>query len=135
MTAAVDTIAATPDEPLARFLTQSSHWHKERHQVSSSAFLPSRLATGLSVFRTTGLDARAVWALGDLHVVPSPVRRVRGAATVIASVVTTAGLTLVRDDVPPRHAEIRNWPEEKEARKQCALELAASASLTLRDAT
>jgi hypothetical protein len=129
---AVDAGVATPEEPLTRFLTQSNQWHKDRRRVSSNAFLPSRAATGLSVFRTAGLDVPAVWALGDLHVIPSPERRVRGTARVIASAVSAVGLTLVRDDVPPRHAESRSWPEEKEARKQCALELAVAASLVLR---
>jgi hypothetical protein len=133
VTAVAHALAPTPDERLTRFLTQSNHWHREGHRVSSNAFLPARSATGLSVFRTAGLDAREVWALGDLHVVPSPGRRVRGTATVSASVVTTMGLSLVRDDVPPRHAEIRSWPDDKEARKQYALELAAAASLALRD--
>lgn len=133
MTAVAQAMAATPDEPLTRFLTQSNHWHRERHRVSSNAFLPARSSTGLSVFRTAGLDADAVWALGDLYVVPSPERRIRGTATVGASAVNTVGLTLVRDDVPPRHAEIRNWPDDKEARKQCALELATAASLAFRE--
>jgi hypothetical protein len=56
---------------------------------------------------------------------------VRARADIVVRDVEAASLRVVLDDMPPRHANVIGWPEEKSARKVRAAELAARASLKL----
>lgn len=123
--------AATDDEELTRFLTQSNHYSSTR--VSARAFSLPKTATTISVFRTAGLDDSARWLLGDARIHATPTRRVLGAGLFTPATVVSAGLRLDRDGVDhPRHASICDWPTDKEAQKESASVLAAAAALRLR---
>ncbi len=125
----------TPDEHLARCLTQSNHYHRGAEPcVTERAFLPGPDGT-TSVFRVDGLTDIQVWQWADQHVTGAPGgRRVVGTGTLLAQAVTDVGLQMEADDDPPRHAAIVAWPDEKSDRKSRAQALAAAAVLSLRPA-
>jgi len=120
----------TPDEQLARCLTQSNHYKRDPLRVTERAFLPAPDGA-TSVFRIDGLDDKALWGHVDVHV-GSTGRRVEGAGIVLAQVVKNVGLRMRADDVPPRHAEIVGWPDEKSDQKSRAQQLAGAAVLKMR---
>jgi hypothetical protein len=126
------------EEPLARFIPERGHKSRistQKCEAKPSAFLPmwndvrGRFET--STFRIGGLDEGSVWRLAEQHVEPTQ-GRVIASAIVQGSGVFDAGLDIDPDDVPPRHACIIGWPEEKEARKEHALLLREMSHLEMR---
>lgn len=93
------------EEDLARFLTQSGHYNAT--MVKPVAFLPSPRDRQTSVSRHGAEPLPELWALG-LSAAGS--RTLHGAAILKAISVKTAGLEVVPDEPPLRHALIRNWP-------------------------
>ena len=85
------------EEDLARFLTSSSQFNT--HGPKTAAFLPNPADGKKSVFRH-GLEPRtALWLLaGQLTV--------HGVAIVKARHVREAGLDVISEEPPPRHANI-----------------------------
>lgn len=128
----------TPNEVLARYLTQRGHYRLEpTPSVKPSAFdPPSDLR--LSVFRIDGLTLEQVWVLGQSNVVNSTSsHRLHGWADIVASSVREVDphLDVDCDNTPPRHACIVGWPEGPENKPKRVLisqKLAAKASLKLR---
>ena len=122
----------SPQEPVARYLSQSGHFSQEKRRVKPHAFLPepSRLAT--SVFRTHRLTESEIWALGETYVAGPTGRTLHGRADLLVSQVETLGLRLNPDNVPERHAEIVGWPQAKSEQLSLAQELAVVALLRLR---
>jgi hypothetical protein len=97
--------------------------------VKYSAFMPRNGAT--SVFRVAGLDDLEVWEIG-LRLVATPSgRNLHGHAALQIAHVESCRLIIRADDSPPRHAEIRGWPEEKGAQRFAAERLAADSVLRL----
>ena len=121
----------TPDEHLARCLTQSNHFRRVEVRVTDRAFMPGPDRT-TSVFRVDGLSDDQIWRTADKHVAAPSGRRVLGTGTILAEAVTEVGLRVDPDDHPPRHAAIVDWPEDKSDQKLRALKLAAAARLSIR---
>lgn len=120
-------------EPIARFLTQSSHFRG--HRVDPSTFLPARTSRETSVSRH---GSEPLAALRDLGLAAAGVRKLYGAAMFQASDVRQARLEIVAAEPPHRHAVIRGWPwvesdpeEQKARQKERALELASAAGAPL----
>jgi hypothetical protein len=115
------------DEEVARSLTSSSHFSKEKGRIKHNAYLPAP-DDDTSVFRCTGLTVDAVREL-----IPEERRSRHGAAIVKAEVIREAGLDAIAVEPPPRHANIRGWPrhvdpdEQKAQRKEAATILAENA--------
>jgi len=117
-----------PDEKIARFLTSSSS-HFNASGIKPAAFLPAVSTIETSVFRHGAEPLNSLRALG------APLAQshtLHGAAILDAASVTMAGLALVADEPPARHAAIRGWPVypddpafEKAARKEKAMQLAS----------
>jgi hypothetical protein len=123
----------SPHESLARYLTQSNHFRPQDHSVKPKAFAPPP-DLRLSVFRIDGLTIEAVWEIGQANVVDrmSEPRNLHGIADVKASAIRDVDLQIDPDNVPPRHACIVGWPEDKSKQILIQLELAAKAKLVLR---
>ena len=87
----------------------------------------------LSVFRIDGLQLEEIWEIGQREVIDamSQSRELKGIADVKALIVQENDLEIEPDNIPPRHANIIGWPEEKEKQKIIAQELAAEAKLVL----
>jgi|SRR5262245_10494767 len=103
-------------EDLARFLPSSSLFNAR--MAKPAAFLPSVSHRETSVFRHGSEPSDALWAIGVEHVART--RTLHGAAIVKAHDVRAAGLEVIANEPPPRHAAIRGWPwpeDDDELRK------------------
>jgi hypothetical protein len=121
------------EEDLARFLTQSGHFNE--YQVRPSAFLPSKRSRETSVSRHGQKPLDALISLGRAA---AGERSLYGAALLKGRNVEAAGLEVVADEPPARHAAIRNWPwldddpeNQKAQQKERALLLASAAGAPL----
>ncbi|MGB8225977.1 MAG: hypothetical protein WCE45_03780 [Sedimentisphaerales bacterium] len=112
-----------PDELLARYITSSKWIRKQDQTVKQDAFIPPN--SELSVTRHLGLTEEAIWKIGK-KIVESTPRFLHGRADVETSHVIAQRLNVVPqpEDDNPNHANIINWPPDKDARKMCALEIA-----------
>lgn len=78
-----------------------------------------------SVFRIGGLTDLSVLAIGRRQV--GEKRGLHGWGVFEVRAVLNVGLRLEPDDVPPRHANIVGWPEDKDAIIEMAQDLSARA--------
>jgi hypothetical protein len=115
--------SVAPDELLARYITSSKWLHKQDQTVKPDAFIPPD--SELSVTRHLGLTEGDIWVIGKKIAERIP-RPLHGRADVETSHVIAQRLNVVPQPVDgnPNHANIINWPPEKDARKMCALEIA-----------
>jgi len=118
-------------DPLARYLTSRGHFSARENRVKSTAFLPPP-DLKLSVFQIAGLSENEIWNIGEECVSKPQGRTLYGRADLFVSIVQNFNLNVEPDNVPPRHANIVGWPQNKDHRKLLALELAARATLNLR---
>ena len=95
------------EEPLARFLTSSSHFNTL--MVKPSAFLPGPTDHKTSVFRHGSEPRDALWQIAAVAI--GGQRTVHGAAVLDARVVRSIGLEVEAEEPPDRHANIARWPE------------------------
>jgi hypothetical protein len=117
-------------EDLARFIYSSSLFSS--NGLKPAAFLPSKNDKETSVFRHGKDPSQSLWRL---HTRTS---RLYGAAIVRASIIRECGLDVICDEPPPRHAEIRGWPQvesdpvlEKAKQRECALTIASKAAFVM----
>lgn len=112
-----------PDELLSRYITSSKWIRKQDQTVKQDAFIPPN--SELSVTRHLGLTERAIWIIGE-KIVESTPRSLHGRADVKTSHVIAQCLDVVPqpEDGNPNHANIINWPPDKDTRKMCALGIA-----------
>jgi hypothetical protein len=120
-----------PEDPLARFIYSKSHFSRDNNRVKYNAFMPGP-DSKTSVFRTKDLNEAATWAIGE-EVAQKRTQTLRGRGDIVAADVYKAKLTLVPSP-PPRHANIDNWPAEKDAQMLRAIELADAAKLVTKPA-
>jgi len=66
----------------------------------------------LSVYRTDKLSELDIWRIGEKRVArkAKPPRNLHGRADIKALQVVETGLQIIPDNVPPRHANIIDWP-------------------------
>jgi len=125
--------SVAPDELLARYIMHSG-WIRSDRTVRQNAFIPRN--SELSVTRHLHLTEENVWKIGR-RIAESTSLTLHGRADVETRHVIAQGLDVVSDPVEPdnpehanhnpNHANIVNWPAEKDARKMCALEIANAA--------
>lgn len=120
--------AGDEEERLSRFLTSTRQFAATKGRVKASAFMPAP-DLNLSVFVTTGIGDEATWSIANFAVAD---RTVYGRGEVSLAIVAKQGLSVVRDDVPERHANVTGWPSDKDAQKELAQALAAQATLVMR---
>jgi hypothetical protein len=120
-------------ETLTRYLLSKKLFSRANNRVKPQAFMPPA-DLKLSVFRTDKLSEIQIWKIGEKRVArkTKPPRNLHGRADIKALKVVETGLRIIPDNVPPRHANIIDWPDEKSEIIEIALELAANASLALR---
>jgi hypothetical protein len=121
-----------PTDPLARFIFSDRHFDPNKDRVKHNAFMPGRDGK-TSVFRTKDLNEAATWAIGEVIAQISQ-RTLHARGDIVAVDVSKANLALVPSEPPPRHADIENWPAEKEAQILKAIELAEAAELVTKPA-
>lgn len=120
-------VLVADDEEVARSLTSSSHVTASTGRIKHNAYLPAP-DDDTSVFRCSGLSVEVLHAL-----IPEERHTRHGAAVVKAEVVREAGVDVIAEEPPPRHANIRGWPrhtdpdEQKARRKEVATIIAEAA--------
>ncbi len=126
--------ALPPDnaEPLSRFLLSKTRFSVEKMRVKSAAFMPERNSLETSVFRTIGLGADEIWAIGEYRVAQPTGCTLYGRGQVLAEVPRRLGLKVRPDNLPARHASIVGWPAEKDRQQMLAIELAEESTLFLK---
>lgn len=117
-----------PSETISRFVCSRKNMAPAHLRVKRKEFMPSGTPLGVSIFRTTGLDDSSVWAIGHEAIVD---RAVLGRGDLSAGAVYDVGLSFDPDDVPPRHANIIGWPDEKEDQIALALQLEDATTLVM----
>jgi len=117
--------SVAPDELLARYIMYSG-WIRSDRTVRQEAFIPRN--SELSVTRHLYLTEEDVWKIGR-RIAENTSRTLHGRADMETCHVIAQGLDVVSQPVPDNlnHANIVNWPVEKDARKMCALEIAMAA--------
>jgi hypothetical protein len=123
----------TNEEPLGRYIFSKSHFSSLNNNVKSSAFMPPA-DLQLSVFRTQGLDEKTIWEIAENEIIKksSSPNKLYGRAEILSLAVKSTGLEIDPDNTPPRHANIKGWPQEKDKQKLIAIILASEASLILK---
>jgi len=116
-------------ESLCRFIFSDKNFSSRNRKVKHHAFAPKD--NEVSVFRTVSLKQDDIWKLGQLHaggVRGSP----RARADLFVRAVRQVRLNVVSAPIPhPRHANIVDWPTDKEARQLAKMELANASTLVL----
>lgn len=119
-----------PGENLARYILHKSHFSSQQKRVKYAVFMPA--PTGeTSVFRISNLSEDEIWEIGRRDVAQKREMPLLGRADISAFYVFNKNLKIIPDNIPPRHANIIGWPEEKSAQKLIAMELAENARLHL----
>ena len=119
-------------EFLARFITSKRWYSIQKSIVKPQAFMPPPNLQ-LSIFRIKDLKDPEIWEIGIKQVfekMKQP-KNLHGRADIKAVDIFDVDLQIEPDNPPPRHANIINWPDQKEKVKSIAQELAAKASLRL----
>jgi len=85
-----------------------------------------------SVYRIIGLVDPEIFEIGQRYVANKRNKPLLGRADIEVSKVFDRDLSVISDPNPhPRHANIVDWPEEREKYRLLAVELAAEAELHL----
>ena len=122
----------SPSERISRFIFYRGHIDEINHLVKYAAFLPSRRANNISVYRTGGCSERKIWWIGVLFVEKKRTDKLKLLARADAQscVFSNRKLTIVAHSSPhARHAEVTNWPDDNRKRKAIAMVLAQEATL------
>lgn len=119
-----------PDEILSRYIFAESQYRSSDHSIRHTAFMPPG-DLRLSVFRTSGLNERDIWGIGE-DVGRESKRNLHGRGDFLAGEVTRVNLDIDPDDIPLRHANVVGWPPEKHRQQLIAQKLASVATLKLK---
>ena len=113
------------NELLARYITASRWFRKQDQTVKQDAFIPPDSPLELSVTRHLNLIENDIWTIGK-KIAGSISRTLHGRADVETFHVIAQHLNVVPQPVPdnPNHANIVDWPSDKDVRKMRALEIA-----------
>ncbi len=124
--------AVSPEECLTRYVTEKGYYRPNDGTVRHNAFMPSSNRE-LSVYRISNLSSQQVWNIGELYVAIPRCKPLLGRADIRASKVMSKGLRVIPATQPhPLHANITDWPNDRDTQRMIALELAAVAKLRLR---
>jgi hypothetical protein len=111
-------LAKTPirdDEPLTHFLFSRGTEYSVTNgtpRLKAAGLMPFKYVE-LSVFRVQNLPESLIWRMGDVFVGLERKKKPTAKAAVTPATVSAAGLVLVVDHKPARHANISGWPATK----------------------
>jgi hypothetical protein len=115
-----------PSEPISRFLL-NDELRPDKVTIRHTAFIPPRTLRH-SVYRVSDLSDQQIWTLAVENVEPHR-GPVVGRGDLTVSQIMAKHLKLSLDaDPASRHANIVDWPEDRNERATIAKELAALAS-------
>lgn len=118
-------------EPLARFITQKAYYRSASKTVRHNAFMPNREGK-TSVYRIIDIGNSEVFEIGQRFVAEKMNKSLLGRADIKVLKILENNLSVISDPDPhPRHANIVDWPEEREKYRLIAVQLADEAELYL----
>lgn len=120
-----------PNETISRFAVEKSYYRSSDNTAKPKAFLPDKKGN-TSVYRIDNLSADEKWYLGEENVAKPRGKELRASIEIKADHVFNQGLKINPDNDPPRHANIYNWPEDKDAQMIKAAVLAHNAELYIK---
>jgi hypothetical protein len=113
----------TSNELITVFATHQSDYRAvgtARH----NPFMPSNKYGNTSCFRIFDLLTSAIWEIAENHV-RNDKNQIFGRFDFLAKTVYQQRLDFDPDNTPPRHANIVKWPNDKQAQKSRAQQIAA----------
>ena len=123
-------VQVDPAEDLTKFIFNRSQFSPSNDRVKYSAFMPPPNRR-LSVFRIDGLAENDVWEIGE-RIGGKRTLPLLARADIKVSFVAETGLKMDADEIPPRHANIIDWPDDHSAVILKAKELARKSQLHLK---
>jgi len=122
MSASVTEQPIADSDWLARYIVRKEHVRPDG-TIKPDPFIPFKWVE-LSVTRHLGLTEEQIWAAGDL-VAWRMGKPLQGRADAVASLYIRQRLRVVPapEDDNPNHANVIDWPRDKQAQKEIALEL------------
>jgi hypothetical protein len=115
-------------ECLTRYVIEKSYRRKDG-TVRHNAFMPSVSNKELSVFRISNLLQNVIWDLGKHYVANPRKKSLLGRADIFAFHIFDKGLKIRPENHPHiLHANIVDWPNEREEQRMIAVELASEAN-------
>jgi hypothetical protein len=117
------------DESLCRFIFSDKMFSSINRRVKHHAFSPK--GNEVSVFRTVSLEQDDIWKMGQLQAGGAR-GNPRARADLLTRAVRKARLNVLSAPKShPRHANIVDWPAEKELQQRAKMELASASTLVL----
>jgi hypothetical protein len=122
-----DSVAAS--EQIARYILTKKHISVTKGIVKPAAYMPAPNGE-TSVYRISNIAENDIWDIGRKYVAGPSKRTLRARGDTTAEVITKTGLEISPETTPhPLHANIVNWPSEKDEQKMLAVEIANEATL------
>lgn len=116
-------------EQIARYILTKRHVSVTKGIVRPAAYMPASNGE-TSVYRISDIAEKEIWDIGRKYVAEPSGRTLRARGDSPAAAITKTGLEIVPETTPhPLHANIVNWPSEKDEQKMLAVEIANEATL------
>ncbi|MES9970329.1 MAG: hypothetical protein ABW092_09865 [Candidatus Thiodiazotropha sp.] len=125
----------SPDENITRYIFNKKKGYSEvNRRVKYGAYLPAPDGNA-SVYRTSKISEKEIWDIGHKYVEKKrkDKKKIKARADIKAADIYEQSLSIIPDTTPHKlHANITNWPEEKDKRLMKAVELANSSQLVIK---
>jgi len=116
-------------EQIARYILSKRHISVANGIVRPAAYMPASNGE-TSVYRISDIAEKEVWDIGRKYVAGPGGRTLHARGDTPAVAITKTGLAIVPETTPhPLHANIVNWPSEKDEQKMLAVAIANEATL------
>jgi hypothetical protein len=120
-------------EQIARYILSKRYFSISNRTVKYGAYLPAPNCEA-SVYRISNISEEEIWDIGREYVAEPSKRTLYARGDTTAAVITKTGLEIVPETaLHPLHANIVNWPSEKDEQKILAVEIANEAKLATPD--
>lgn len=124
-----DSVAA--NEQIARYILSKRYFSISNRTVKYGAYLPAPNGE-TSVYRISNIAEEEIWDIGRKYVAGPSKRTLHARGDTTAIAITKTGLDIAPEATPhPLHANIVNWPTEKDEQKMLAVEIANEATLVM----
>lgn len=120
------------DEIICRYLDEKNRFSPKNKIVKKKAFEPDKKGK-LSVYRNTELSHAEICDIGEEYVAKPKNKTLYGWGKLSANDILETKLKITADKTPhERHADLVNWPTEKDERLDVQAELCTKAELILK---
>ena len=124
-----DSVVAS--EQIARYILSKRYFSVSNRTVKYGAYLPAPNGE-TSVYRISNIVEKEIWDIGRKYVAGPSKRTLRARGDTTAVAISKTVLEISPETTPhPLHANIVNWPSEKDEQKMLAVEIANEATLVM----